>query len=246
MQYNGFKIIDEGNGMETWRTKISGVTFENEDGVPRQRLLKRLAEKYEGSIDNFEVELERFEYDGKPAYRVLSERGDIGTLPQEVADALDQKEKEGCVYVVSESAIYGGPNEDDPNNKYGARIELSVYKPEKRKTAARAESARDQTAHVVIEEKPSSRKKNTALVLCFVLGIFGAHRFYCGKIGAAIANLIYGIVWFRLAVLDSGFIDTGSPLGMIFLVILPLIWLVDIIRIVTGNYRDRDGKKLEQ
>lgn len=244
MRYNGFKIIDEGNGMETWRTKITGVTFENEDGVPRQRLLKRLAEKY-GSYHDFEFELEKFEYEGKPAYRVLSERGDIGTLPQEVADALDHKEKSGCVYIVTESVIYGGPDEEDPDKKYGARIELSVYNPDRRKATGNHLVSNSEPVRVIIEEKASIRKKNTALVLCFVLGIFGGHRFYCGKIGSAIVNLIYGIVWFRLFVLDGGFVDTGSPLGMIFLAILPLIWLVDIIRIVTGNYRDRDGKKLE-
>lgn len=239
MGYSGFKIIDDGNGFETWKTKVAGVTFENEDGVPRQRLLKRLAEKYDSSLDDIEFELEKFEYEGKPAYRVLSERGDIGTLPQEVADALDQKEQSGCVYVVSRSFVYGGPDEESPDQKYGARIELNVVNAKSYKRNS------NEPVRIIVEEKASSRKKNTALLLCFVLGIFGGHRFYCGKIGSGIVNLIYGIVWFRLAVLDGGFIDTGSSLGVIFLAIMPLIWLIDIIRIVTGNYRDKDGKKLE-
>ena len=246
MTYNALNRIDDDSGFETWRTKIAGVTFENEDGVPRQRLLKRLADKYENDLEELEFELEKYEYEGKPAYRVLSERGDIGTLPQEVADALDQKEKDGCMYVVTESVIYGGPDENNPGKKYGARIELSVFIPERRRPVVRSRQANDEPVHVIIEEKASSRKKNTALLLCFVLGIFGGHRFYCGKIGTAIVNLIYGLVWFRVIVLESSFIDMRSPLTAAFVGILPLIWLIDIIRIVTGNYRDRDGKKLEE
>lgn len=250
MASRGFKKNIYDDGSEAWEIKVVGVTFENEDGVPRQRILKRLATKYEDSDQTLEFDLEKFEYEGKPAYRVISERGDIGTLPQEAADQLDEKEKAGYRYFVFYSAVYGGPEEDDPDKKYGARVDIGLSSPERQQRLKeeydkKIASNRNEPVRVIIEEKSSSRKKNTALVLCFVLGIFGGHRFYCGKIGSAIVNLIYGVVWFRLAVLDSGFIDMGSPLGVIFLTILPLIWLVDIIRIVTGNYRDRDGKKLE-
>jgi TM2 domain-containing membrane protein YozV len=54
------------------------------------------------------------------------------------------------------------------------------------------------------------------ILLCFFLGAFGIHRFYVGKIGTGIVQLL-----------------TFGGLG---------IWaLVDFIMVVTGNFKDSDG-----
>lgn len=58
-----------------------------------------------------------------------------------------------------------------------------------------------------------------AFLLCFFLGVFGAHRFYVGKIGTGILELL-----------------TAGGLG--------IWWLVDIIMIVTGSFRDSNGKRI--
>lgn len=64
---------------------------------------------------------------------------------------------------------------------------------------------------------PSSRL--VATLLCFFLGVLGVHRFYVGKIGTGILQLI-----------------TGGGLG---------IWyLVDLILIIVGRFRDADGRLL--
>ncbi len=56
-------------------------------------------------------------------------------------------------------------------------------------------------------------------ILCFLFGVFGAHRFYVGRTGSAIAQLC-----------------TLGGLG---------IWmLVDLIVIVTGSFTDAEGRKL--
>lgn len=64
-----------------------------------------------------------------------------------------------------------------------------------------------------------------ALLLAWFLGVFGAHRFYVGKTGSAIAMLIISLTF-------VGLIITG-------------IWtLVDIITIICGNFTDNTGKKI--
>jgi TM2 domain-containing membrane protein YozV len=68
--------------------------------------------------------------------------------------------------------------------------------------------------------RPTSPKSRTiALVLCFLFGAIGVHRFYVGKVGTGIAMIF-----------------TFGGLG---------IWaLVDFIMIITGSFTDIDGKVL--
>ena len=74
-----------------------------------------------------------------------------------------------------------------------------------------------------METSPYSRL--VALLLAFVIGMFGAHRFYVGKTGSAVAQLV-----FTLSILGS-FISG--------------IWVfIDIIIIALGDFTDREGRKL--
>ena len=60
----------------------------------------------------------------------------------------------------------------------------------------------------------------TTLLLSIFLGSLGVHRFYVGKIGTGILQLI-----------------TVGGCG---------IWtLIDIIMIVTGNFKDKDGNEIK-
>ncbi len=60
-----------------------------------------------------------------------------------------------------------------------------------------------------------------AFLLCFFFGIFGAHRFYVGKIGTGILQLV-----------------TLGGLG---------IWaLIDFIMIIVGAFTDKEGNKITQ
>lgn len=63
------------------------------------------------------------------------------------------------------------------------------------------------------------KSKMVALVLCILLGIYGAHNFYTGKIGMGILYLF-----------TAGLFGIG--------------WIVDIIRIITGSFRDKYGQLL--
>ena len=65
----------------------------------------------------------------------------------------------------------------------------------------------------------SPKNGGLMLVLCLLLGIFGAHRFYAGKTGTAVLQLV-----------------TLGGLG---------IWtLIDLLFILFGEFTDAEGKKV--
>jgi TM2 domain-containing membrane protein YozV len=73
---------------------------------------------------------------------------------------------------------------------------------------------------------PTSRKSRlAAFLLAFFLGMFGAHRFYVGKIPTAIAQLILTLTVFGMLI--SG----------------PWV-LVDWIVILSGSFKDDMGRRI--
>ena len=68
---------------------------------------------------------------------------------------------------------------------------------------------------------PSDHMRGVALGLGIPLGVFGAHRFYVGKIGTGVLQLL-------------------SLGGM------GLWWLYDMILIAAGEFQDTDGRRLVQ
>ena len=68
-------------------------------------------------------------------------------------------------------------------------------------------------------EPVSEKSRLAAALLCWFLGVIGVHRFYVGKIGTAILMIV-----------------TLGGLG---------VWvLIDLIMILVGSFRDKEGKKL--
>ncbi len=67
----------------------------------------------------------------------------------------------------------------------------------------------------------SDKKILPAFLLCFFFGVFGVHRFYVGKVGTGILQLV-----------------TLGGLG---------IWaLIDFIMIIVGAFTDKQGNKITQ
>ena len=65
----------------------------------------------------------------------------------------------------------------------------------------------------------SPRVRLVALLFCVLLGVFGVHRFYVGKIGTGILMLL-----------------TLGGLG---------VWImVDLILIAVGSFRDKEGRRV--
>ena len=70
-------------------------------------------------------------------------------------------------------------------------------------------------------EAKSDKLLLPAFVLCLLLGVFGAHRFYVGKIGTGILQIL-----------------TFGGMG---------IWsLIDLVVILCGEFTDKDGNKIRQ
>ena len=88
-------------------------------------------------------------------------------------------------------------------------------------------------------EEISSRSRLATVLLAFFLGIFGAHRFYIGKIRTAIVMLILSILYGV----------TVRSWGMIMLIPLAAVglWaLIDFIFAVSGIMKDKEGKLIKK
>ena len=69
------------------------------------------------------------------------------------------------------------------------------------------------------DDRPSERRRLTAIVLCLIIGWVGGHRFYLGRTGTAFAQLF-----------------TIGGLGL---------WtLADLILLVAGELKDGDGRRV--
>ena len=70
------------------------------------------------------------------------------------------------------------------------------------------------------DEIYSDKSRLGALLFCLLLGVFGAHRFYVGKIGTGMLTIV----------------TIGGAFG---------IWpLVDLILIIIGSFRDKEGRRV--
>ncbi len=67
----------------------------------------------------------------------------------------------------------------------------------------------------------SDKEKKKALIICAIGGLFGAHQYYVGNIGK---GLLYTFT--------CGIFMVG--------------WIIDLIKISTGTFRDNTGAPLRQ
>ena len=73
---------------------------------------------------------------------------------------------------------------------------------------------------ILIEQRVTNEAKSVgaAYLLWFFLGTLGAHRFYLGKIGGGVAQLILFVL---------GWITMSVGVGVVLLIALGIWWIVD-------------------
>lgn len=72
-----------------------------------------------------------------------------------------------------------------------------------------------------------------AVLLCFFLGGFGVHRFYVGKTGTGIAQVVLTMV---------GWLTTAIFVGLIPLAIVSIWVLIDFVMILIGKFKDGEDR----
>lgn len=103
----------------------------------------------------------------------------------------------------------------------------------------------------------SPKKGVPTLILLLLLGQFGAHRFYTGKIGSAIGMLILFLLgyapvfWVYIKtvlnehnldyeITTENLIDMG--VGMLILLAWFIWWIVDLANLCTSKFKDAQGR----
>lgn len=86
---------------DTIFTKVKGVTFRNDDGTDRQTILARC---YPGAP----VEIQEYSWHGDPAYKVVSEFGQIGVLSADLAQRISSRYGDNVIFQATIDAVTGG------------------------------------------------------------------------------------------------------------------------------------------
>jgi uncharacterized membrane protein YGL010W len=89
----------------------------------------------------------------------------------------------------------------------------------------------------------SNERKLTLLLLCWIFGLFSAHRFYTAKYVTATIHLSIFAVIGALFYFD---LHPPKPLTMLIFFAVPVWVMLDLLRIISGNFTDREGRRVTQ
>lgn len=101
---------------DTIFTKVKGVTYRNDDGTDRQTILARC---YPGAP----VEIQEYSWRGDPAYRVVSEFGQIGVLSADLAQRISSRYGDNVIFHGQIKAVTGGDN----GLYFGCALSIEIY-----------------------------------------------------------------------------------------------------------------------
>lgn len=131
-----YKCHTEKNGSEFWSFNAAGVTYQNDDGSSRQKIISELPTS--GCVD---AVLVPYDYNGSPAYHIKLDNKTIGNVPANIAAVFEQKSACGYLMVITTAGVHGGPDkvigddiddecdEDDEQHYYGVHLTVKLISP---------------------------------------------------------------------------------------------------------------------
>lgn len=104
---------------------VAGTTYKNDDGTERQVILRHL--KFQdlpyAADDNYDVQIQPYEYKGKPAYKCVVNGYMVGNVPAVVIPQVEEAMRHDDVAVTGFD-ITGGGTSDGKKLFYGCDIAL--------------------------------------------------------------------------------------------------------------------------
>jgi TM2 domain-containing membrane protein YozV len=91
----------------------------------------------------------------------------------------------------------------------------------------------------------SGKSRLVAGLLCFFLGQIGAHRFYTGKTGTAIVQLLLFVVGYTMVFIGLE-VETLGAVGTVVVSAVGLWLFIDFITILVGKFKDKNGLYLKK
>lgn len=102
--------------------KVVGVTFNNDDGVSRQIILRKLHFHDSPFNEYVDAEIKQYEFNGQPAFGVYANNMQIGNIPSDLVPFLhDNIER---IESISSIDVYGGGRKEGHSISYGCKITL--------------------------------------------------------------------------------------------------------------------------
>jgi TM2 domain-containing membrane protein YozV len=86
----------------------------------------------------------------------------------------------------------------------------------------------------------STKTRLVAALLCFFLGTFGAHRFYTGKTGSAVGQLLISVFGYIFQAIGLA-VGAFAVIGTIMISAVGVWVLIDFIFILIGKFKDKNG-----
>lgn len=124
-------------------------------------------------------------------------------------------------------------------------ISVSTRPPPPKPATPAVAHTRTRTSAIKPDDGFSDRTILPAFLLWFFLGTIGAHHFYAGSILRGVGYLVCLVAAFALPMFSNSLSDrVAIVIGPLPAVLLGVALLADLIRLVTGNFKDGDGLKM--
>lgn len=106
------------------KIKVAGVTYKNEDGTSRQKILRDIKKKRPPFDKRLTVCIEEYEFEGRPAYYVKVNGYTVGTVESSMSNFISGNQAR----LAGVSDFYVGEFEDEETGEtvYYARAKIAV------------------------------------------------------------------------------------------------------------------------